>query len=55
MCGDTRIPRDTCVGHTIPWELRIPATTARVPLMIPFRKKCRLLLLGELAKHAVPE
>ena len=28
MCGDTRIPRDTCAGHTIPRETRIPATTA---------------------------
>ena len=26
MCGDTRIPRDTCTGHTIHWETRIPAT-----------------------------
>ena len=28
MCGDTRIPRDTCAGHTIPRETRIPATVA---------------------------
>ena len=26
MFGDTRIPRDTCAGHTIPGETRIPAT-----------------------------
>ena len=36
MCGDTRIPRDTCAGHTIPGETRIPATpVTRKPAMVP--------------------
>ena len=28
MCGDTRIPRDACVGHTLPGETRITMTLA---------------------------
>ena len=39
MCGDTRIPRDTCAGHTIPGETRIPATpVSKLAIMSVFSR-----------------
>ena len=42
MCGDTRIPRDTCAGHTIPGETRIPAIPVYIvtsPRLFLYRAK----------------
>ena len=43
MCGDTRIPRDRCAGHTIPGETRIPATPVPLWLGLQFFQTIKVI------------
>ena len=44
MCGDTRIPRDTCAGHTIPGDTHPCNTGHRYPAL-PDYGTCATMLV----------
>ena len=51
MCGDTRIPRDTGVGHTIPGETHIPATLVNGSVIEPLYYFCYSAIFEGSAKN----